>query len=66
MLMKVSRMKIERMKRDIEQIDIAKRIGCTNQYVSLIELLERNPADKFKKGLEEIFGLPADELLKEI
>lgn len=62
----VTRMKLERLKKGLSQTSIGKKVGCSANYIRLIELGERNPREHIARELEELLGASMEELIKEI
>ena len=55
----------KRQQLGLNQTQLASIIGITKQGYSLIENNRRNPSWKTQQRLEQIFGIPASELLAE-
>lgn len=62
----VTKMKLDRLKRGLTQTGVGKHIGCSGNYIRLIELGERNPRERIAKELEDFFGASIEELVKEV
>lgn len=47
-----------RLKKKLTQEQVAEKSGLSKDYISMIERGERNPSDKTKAILAEIFNVP--------
>lgn len=59
------RIKEQRKKRDITQVELAEAIGCSPQVVSNIERGYSGCSSVLAARIAEVFGIPADDLLKD-
>lgn len=59
------RIKDQRKKRDITQAELAEAIGCSPQVVSNIERGYSGCSSVLAARIAEVFGIPADDLLKD-
>ncbi len=58
-------LKFERMKRGYTQKSLAEKLGFSQVFISQLEIGYRTPGKNAAKKLEEVFQMPADELMKE-
>ncbi|OPX83382.1 MAG: Helix-turn-helix domain protein [Pelotomaculum sp. PtaB.Bin104] len=58
--------KVLRMSQGLTQNEVAKKAAITRGWYSLIESGRLQPSKKTTETLERVFGLPADELLRDI
>lgn len=63
--MKVHNMRYLRIKHDLTQAELAKKIGCTDQYVSDIETGKSPASEKFLIKAADVFGVRVSELVGE-
>lgn len=59
-------LKIERLRRNLTQFDIADELGVNRSYVSLLETSREYPSEEVAKKLEDYFNKPISYLLKKI
>lgn len=55
----------ERKQKNLTQVEVATIIGLSKQGYNHIERGRRNPSWEVAQRLEQFFGIPARELLKE-
>ena len=59
------RIKAQRKKRDITQLELAEAIGCSPQVISNIERGYTGCSSVLVAKIAEVLGIPADDLLKD-
>lgn len=51
-----------RIKHDLTQEELAKKIGITRQYISEVEIGKRSVSDKIALKLADVFGVSVSEV----
>ena len=59
------RIKEQRRKRGIKQAELSEAVGCSPQVISNIERGYSGCSSALAAKIAEVFGVPADDLLKE-
>lgn len=59
------KLKYERLNRGFTQLELAELLQVTPEYIHYLETGKRHPSWKTQKRLENLFGIPASELLAE-
>src|SRR5215207_7297993 len=54
-------LKRQRKGRDLTQLDLAERVGCSESAIRKLELGERRPSKQVAELLAEFFGVPDEE-----
>lgn len=63
---KITNLRIERMKKDQTQKQVAEYIGVSRQYLMMLELSQERPSDKRAQQLEEYFEKDIGYLLSAV
>jgi len=61
---KIGRIRLERLKADMTQVELARKIGVSANYVHLVERGKRNPSFKTLIKMSRALKVPANKLLE--
>ena len=64
--MKITYLKVLRLKKGLKQEDLARELNISRSYISHFENKRYEPSEKMAKKLEDYFNEPIDHLLSYI
>jgi transcriptional regulator with XRE-family HTH domain len=61
---KIGKIRLERLKADMTQVELARKIGVSANYIHLVERGKRNPSFKTLRKMSRVLKVPASQLLE--